>query len=238
MKPKPGKLYVVRFGITDFDGTIANSEGAYLRAWNTALARFGKRLGMNDYLPFCGKSGMENAHTICRMFSLPVPPEKLYEMRTAALLVEFRSRAIPPMRGAEGLSLFFRRHGVPLAIATAGVGEENRVKLGAFPLAARFSFAVTGDEVERLKPYPDLYLLACAKQGAAPGEAVAFEDSVSGVMAARDAGLLVFGIPTKYSAPYKVKKLAGVAFGSLVQAVAFMRRSVVETGEGYFVLRV
>ena len=59
----------------------------------------------------------------------------------------------------------------------------------------RFDFVVFGDEVKHFKPAPDLYQKAIEKSGYMPQECLVFEDSVSGVMAAHDAGLMVIFIP-------------------------------------------
>jgi len=60
------------------------------------------------------------------------------------------------------------------------VGEE---------IAARFSFLLAGDVIEKKKPAPDIYLLAAKRFGAAPGECLAIEDSSHGLMAAVAAGI-------------------------------------------------
>jgi beta-phosphoglucomutase-like phosphatase (HAD superfamily) len=55
---------------------------------------------------------------------------------------------------------------------------------------------VCGDEVVELKPAPDVYLEACRLLGVRPADAVALEDSPTGVASARAAGLFVVGIPS------------------------------------------
>jgi HAD superfamily hydrolase (TIGR01509 family) len=62
-------------------------------------------------------------------------------------------------------------------------------------LADAFEAIVTSDDVEHPKPAPDLYLLACERLGVAPDEALALEDSPSGVAAAKAAGLTCIAVP-------------------------------------------
>ena len=69
------------------------------------------------------------------------------------------------------------------ALATAG-------------LAGAFETIVTSDDVEHAKPAPDIYLLACERLGVDPSEAVALEDSASGVTAAKAAGLACIAVPS------------------------------------------
>jgi HAD superfamily hydrolase (TIGR01509 family) len=58
-----------------------------------------------------------------------------------------------------------------------------------------FDTIVTSDDVMQPKPAPDLYLLACERLGVAPQEALALEDSASGVAAAKAAGLTCIAVP-------------------------------------------
>jgi HAD superfamily hydrolase (TIGR01509 family) len=62
-------------------------------------------------------------------------------------------------------------------------------------LTDAFDVIVTSDDVEHAKPAPDIYLLACERLGVAPADALALEDSASGIAAAKSAGLTVIGVP-------------------------------------------
>jgi HAD superfamily hydrolase (TIGR01509 family) len=71
---------------------------------------------------------------------------------------------------------------VDTALATARLGDA-------------FDAIVTSDDVEHPKPAPDLYLLACERLGVTPREALALEDSPSGIVAAKAAGLTCIAVP-------------------------------------------
>jgi HAD superfamily hydrolase (TIGR01509 family) len=81
-----------------------------------------------------------------------------------------------------GLASNSPRYLVDDALATAG-------------LADAFEVIVTSDDVEHAKPAPDIYRLACERLGVSPSDAIALEDSASGVAAAKAAGLTVIGVP-------------------------------------------
>jgi HAD superfamily hydrolase (TIGR01509 family) len=89
--------------------------------------------------------------------------------------------------------------GVPAAVVSSSpaswvVGHLERLKL-----RDRFADVVTRDDLDgdrtRTKPAPDLYLLAAARVGAAPGACVVLEDSPNGVTAAVAAGMAVVAVP-------------------------------------------
>lgn len=76
------------------------------------------------------------------------------------------------------------------ALVTTASGENARAVLRHHRLEGLFDLVVTGDDVERHKPFPDAYRLAAERLGVAPGECLAFEDSDIGVAAAA-----AFGAP-------------------------------------------
>lgn len=64
-----------------------------------------------------------------------------------------------------------------------------------FGLAQFFSTTVCGDEIERSKPEPDIYLEAARRLGTRPEACAAVEDSVNGARAALAAGMVTFMVP-------------------------------------------
>ena len=67
-------------------------------------------------------------------------------------------------------------------------------------IAGRFGAVLTRDQVARAKPWPDLFIAACEALSVEPTRAVAFEDSVHGVTAAKDAGLFCVAVPNRVTA--------------------------------------
>ncbi len=67
--------------------------------------------------------------------------------------------------------------------------------LGRAGLLARFATLVARDDVERAKPFPDIYLEAARRLGVPPGNCLAFEDSSPGLTAAHAAGTMAIMVP-------------------------------------------
>ena len=102
--------------------------------------------------------------------------------------------------GAQELVRLMADCGTPLAVATSCFREGMEVKIEAQPsLFEHFKMTcvVTGDDpsVKRGKPNPDIFLEAARRIGVDPAECLAFEDSLSGVRAAADAGCRVVAVP-------------------------------------------
>ena len=84
---------------------------------------------------------------------------------------------------------------VPLAIASNTALSLVSLALASAPFGDAFDAVVSAEEVERPKPAPDVYLVACRRLGVEPGEAIGLEDSASGIAAAKAAGLTVIAVP-------------------------------------------
>jgi HAD superfamily hydrolase (TIGR01509 family) len=86
-----------------------------------------------------------------------------------------------------------------LLLAVASSSERAWVEghLSRFALRDRFDAVVCAEDVNHTKPFPDLYVEALRRLGVAAADAIAFEDSVHGVRAAKDAGLFCIAIPNR-----------------------------------------
>jgi HAD superfamily hydrolase (TIGR01509 family) len=84
---------------------------------------------------------------------------------------------------------------VPLAVASNTIHDLVVFALESTGLLDAFETVVTADQVPAAKPAPDVYLEACRRLGVPPSEAIALEDSESGIVSAKAAGLTVVAIP-------------------------------------------
>src|SRR5207245_11578186 len=86
--------------------------------------------------------------------------------------------------------------GLPMAVASSGSSERVHYVLDLLGLGDYFATVVAGDEVANGKPDPAIFSKAAEKLQVSPDDSLAFEDSVSGVRAARAAGMKCLGIAT------------------------------------------
>lgn len=109
---------------------------------------------------------------------------------------------------------------VRLAVATNGPAGVVERALGAARLLDHFDAVVSAEDLPREKPAPDVYLAACEAIGVDPSDAIALEDSLVGVEAARRAGLIVVYVPSDTSqgadADLRVPRLDDPALLSLL----------------------
>lgn len=121
--------------------------------------------------------------------------------------------------GVVELLQYLREKGLKLAVATSTRRARAMRLLTRNGLLNWFDAVVCGDEVERGKPDPAIFLLACEKLGVAPDEAVIFEDSANGLRAASAAGIRCVLVPDMIRPDPELTKLAYAVASDLTEVL-------------------
>jgi len=189
-----GSTKRVRGLIFDFDGLIVDSEGPGFRAWSELYASHGCALPFDKYAACIGTIGGFDLHGYLeeqtgRSFDR-ADLERACNSRWLDLMHDQ-----PLLPGIASCVSSAKQRGLGLAIASSSTEEWVTRNLRKFELLGYFDAVCTSDHVSAVKPNPALYLLALEKLGVAAGEAIAFEDSPNGILAAKRAGLYCIAIP-------------------------------------------
>ncbi|MCA0921658.1 HAD family hydrolase [Pseudooceanicola nanhaiensis] len=180
----------------DLDGTLLHSDPLHRRVFAEILAPSGRVV--DDAFYAAHIHGRHNLETFAAL--LPGEDAAWWDVEKEA-----RFRRLLAQEGATplpGLTTLLDRAaaaGLPVAVATNAAQENAEAMLEAIGLRARFEVVVCADQVAAPKPAPDVYLTAARRLGADPARALAFEDSPSGLAAARAAGCTVVGLATGLS---------------------------------------
>ncbi|MBS1874360.1 MAG: HAD family phosphatase [Acidobacteria bacterium] len=180
--------------IFDLDGVIVDSMPLHTETWLRYLARFNVP---SDDLER-RMHGRRNDDIVRDFFGAHLTPEEVFR-HGAEKEALFREIMRPQLAEhlAPGAVDFVTRHaGVPMAVASNAEPANIDFVLVDSGLRRYFRAVVDGMQVERPKPFPDVYLKAAAELGIAPSNCIVFEDSPVGVRAAREAGARVVGVET------------------------------------------
>jgi beta-phosphoglucomutase len=178
--------------VFDFDGVVVDSHPVHLRAWRKFLESTGRAVS-EEQLQFILDGRRRD--DILRHFLGALCDDKLVEYGRQKEQL-FRSEAAE-VRTIDGLVSFIedlQREKLILSVASSGSRNRIDFLMQQLDLKKCFRVVITGDEVARGKPAPDLFLRAAHDLGIEPFELIAFEDAVSGVKAARSAGMKCVGI--------------------------------------------
>src|SRR4051812_2643961 len=174
------------------DGLLLESEDSWTVAETELFARYGKAFGLDEKRALLGNAGPALGRILERMLDQPGRGADLGQEVLELVLDRVRRAGVEPMPGAAELVEELRGR-LGLAVASNSPRSLVDLALERARLAEPWDATVCGDEVTELKPAPDVYLQACRLLGVRPDEAVALEDSPTGIASARAAGLVVVG---------------------------------------------
>ena len=186
----PGGSVTLKALLFDMDGTLVDSDPIHIAVFIDFLGERGVVIDEADYMARI--HGRLNAD-IFRDFLPDADPHEMNLAKEAA----YRARigaTMDPVPGARDLILAARSAGRKIGAVTNGPRANLEAVLKATGLAHAFDHTGSSDDVRRGKPDPELYLAALAALEIGPDEAIVFEDSPSGIIAARAAGIDVVGI--------------------------------------------
>lgn len=193
--------------IFDVDGTLADTErDGHRPAFNDAFARHGLDIDWTPehYGALLAITGGRRriAHDLrARGFGDPDQlASDIHRTKTGLFADRVRSGDLTPRPGLTDLVADLRNHGIRVAVATTGSREWVDPLVHNVIGAGIADVVVTGDDVSRLKPDPEVYLSALDELGLRAEDALAVEDSEIGLRAAALAGLATVVVTTAYTA--------------------------------------
>ncbi len=180
----------------DMDGTLCDTEPAWMAAEWAIAHRYGAEWTQEDSLSLVGFDLRDSGAYIKRRMGLDLTPDEIVYEMIAGVVAWVGSSGVDWRPGALDLVVGCNEAGLPTALVTMSYRALTDVIVDAMP-RGRFEAVVVGDEVRRGKPSPDAYLDAAAALGVKPEACVAIEDSPTGVAAAEAAGCLVLAVPNQ-----------------------------------------
>ncbi|MBC5659919.1 tRNA (guanosine(37)-N1)-methyltransferase TrmD [Anaerosacchariphilus sp. NSJ-68] len=181
--------------IFDMDGCLVDSERVYAQCWQRAFDEKGIPLSPEILHGWNGLGRNEINGQILQLTGNEALTEELGETMRRFVAEERDNGRIPLRPYAREILMLVREKGLKLGLASSTVKERAELMLNSHGLLELFDFTTFGSEVAHTKPAPDIYRLALKKAGLKASEAIAFEDSISGVTAARRAGIRTVYIP-------------------------------------------
>lgn len=184
----------VRALIFDFDGLIVDSESPGFQAWSELYATHGCSLPFDKYSACIGTIDGFDLHAYLEEQSGRSFDRAELENACNARWLELMQTQ-PLLPGIASCVSSARARGLKLAIASSSTHAWVTRNLRKFGLLDEFDAVCTRDYVDAVKPDPALYLLALKRLAVPADEAIAFEDSPNGILAAKRAGVFCVAIP-------------------------------------------
>ena len=210
--------------IFDLDGVLADSELWWNQIDTKLLAEHGVSYRGEYHRNVLGVSYRIAVEFYKNAFHISASVEELMRRR-GEIATEFFANRVGLFPSAKTTLEQLVEMKVPLAMATSSVSASAHPFLNRTGIRSLFGVVVTGDEVQRGKPHPDIYLRTAKRLGSSPEECLVIEDALAGVSAAKAANMRVAAIPdTRFVDPREYEMKADYVLGSLLEIPALVRR--------------
>ena len=182
----------------DMDGVLIESEWLMRDAGIQALADYGVQAQHEDFMEFTGMGedrfvgGVAEKHGLTYVKAMK---ELAYDYYGQRVMEESHVPA-----GVQEMLHMLHSRGLKLAVCSAADLRKVKYNIKAIGVdESLFTALVTGSDVERKKPFPDIYLEGARRIGMEPKDCLVVEDAISGVNAAHAAGMEAVAVPTTFS---------------------------------------
>ena len=210
--------------IFDLDGVLADSEPWWNKIDAKLLREYGADYHGEYHREVLGVSYRLAVEFYKKKFGINAPTEELMKRR-GEIATEFFASSVGLFPNAKRVLEELGEMKLRLAVATSSVSASARPFLDRHRITGFFDVIITGDEIERGKPEPDIYLRAAEKLDMPANECLVIEDSLSGIAAAKAAKMRVAAIPDRrFVDPREYEKEADYLLNDLSEIPALVSR--------------
>lgn len=179
--------------IFDMDGTLLESTEADYLAWQRIFDRYNQPLDYEKYVTMLGIRSM-NVITDFLGFKDPEDVSRILIEKFECFVEVVNEKPVVPVPFAGEFLKAAANSNLKIALATSSRKEKMNLLLTKLSFIQYFDAIVTGEEVHKGKPEPDIFLLAARRLGVEPADCLVVEDGPIGVTAAKKAGMKCLAI--------------------------------------------
>ncbi len=176
--------------IFDMDGVLIDSEPVHMEAFRRMLHELSIEFDRDYYLQFIGSTTNHMWDKLMKDYGLKLTKDELMEMSDRNVREINGEAGYPVIPYVTKLIENISRAGIKLAVASSSGIERIKDTLSKMQVGQFFDVIVSGNQVKNPKPAPDTFLKAAELLMVAPSECIVVEDSLNGMKAAKNAGMV------------------------------------------------
>lgn len=186
---------MIRALIFDFDGLILDTEMPDFQSWQEIYKEYGCSLPLSLWAACIGTSekAFDPPDYLEALLGRPVDREAIRSKREERRIELLEKQPILP--GVKDYITDAKRLGLELGLTSCSSRDRVTLHLSRLGLGEEFDSIKCAEDVERVKPDPELYHAMLEALGLRADEAIALEDSPNGILAARRAGVFCVAVP-------------------------------------------
>ncbi|OOF31924.1 hexitol phosphatase HxpB [Salinivibrio proteolyticus] len=184
--------------IFDMDGLLVDSEPFWQRAQIDVLSELGVSISLQDTRDTTGVRIDEIVKHYARTQPWQGPSNTEVRERIVARVVELVQQEKPMMPGVKEALAICRQAGLKIGLASSSPLSLIHPTLDALGLSDQFSIIESAGDLKHGKPHPEVYLNAAQALDVEPEQCIAFEDSFTGLLAAKAASMKTIVVPAAH----------------------------------------
>ncbi len=194
MKINGDAVRMIKMVIFDLDGTLIDTEPASIDSWIAAASEAGLQVKREDILTFIGRNPEGIRKRSDELYGPDFPFDYIYRRKKELTGIQFEKKLEAKPHAKEALEIL-KSLGLKMCVATSSSKERSINFLQKLGLWSYFEYLISGEEVEKSKPDPEIFMTAMKNGGVSPEECIVVEDSFNGITAARRSGAVPVLIP-------------------------------------------
>jgi len=215
--------------IFDLDGVIADTFQFHFKSWRKICEEFGRDLSVDEFRTIVfGRRGEESAKIL---FDGKIKDEEIKKIGTRVDEI-FRDIARGKLKSVDGAIEFLKilkENGVKIALATSAPDENVELIFDELNLYGLFDTVVTSKDVQRGKPAPDIFILSAERLNCRAERCIVFEDSIAGLISAKNAGMIAIGVETTLRKD-ELSNYADFSIKNFFEIIEILKQRAVKNG--------
>jgi len=200
--------------IFDFDGIVVDSEYILVQLWVKTAREHHYPFEARHFFPCLGRTREDAKRIQLRTFGEDFPYDEIFQQVQERFREIIQEKGLPLVPGVLELRQFIEDAHIKLAIASSTYRAEVLFRMEKAGIAHLFPLVLGGDEIQHPKPAPDIFLKTADSLHIAPFDCLVIEDSQSGVLAAKAAGMHVVVVQNLSPLTPRIRQKADAIFPS------------------------
>lgn len=213
-----------RLVIFDMDGLMVDTETVSFKAWREVMKEIGIDFTRKEFDLTLGKNNRDIAVIIKGIYGEGVPVDELF-VKKIQLAQKMIEEKLDPMPGLFELFDYLDENRYKKVVATSSHRTRAEFIVEKLGLNDRIDGMVTGDQIKRGKPDPEIFLRAAEIAGAKNENSIVLEDSRTGLYGAKSAGMRCIFVPDFTEPDDEIKEIAFSIVNSLAEVPALLEKA-------------
>lgn len=184
---------MIKAVIFDMDGVLIDSEPVHFESDKLTFRDYGLEVTDSVLYNYVGTSNSEMWKRLRIEFNIPATVDEILKKQMKYKKQLFSGETLIPVEGVAELLRLLKNSGAAIGLASSSPRDFIQLIIESLRIDDFFQVIVSGEEVNKGKPEPDIFLKTAELLGAAPYECIVIEDSENGVRAAKSAGMKSIG---------------------------------------------